>query len=446
MDNETELLFWMVGKSIDSPKVRKDVCEKISKEFRRVQQKNMHLQEVANEIANAAIKDKIEIIEPKGVALTLAIYNNLESRQFGDLDFLTSIENMASLGRILVEHGFTHRHNGDIADICDVMKNNTESLAYEIKFMRAYSDGSRVVVELKKASDAISYTLLPQLLRNLKPVYMRGKYLYQTFSNEGLLLHLCSNIYTDHYRYEGVFSNVGRWRDFVDLYFFIKNVHININEFIDIVQKCQLENCVIFCKLMMWELFEIQIFEDVRFGSEKSKCYIKAQKSYMFMHKSIEIKLNHLNLDEIGFRLIVSHENIDKILRDRRLYLCIIEGLDNHDNAKAEADINANTYYEKNQSICFYLTEEGYFYYQDNITLFSVNRATTENYRLAGQRIEASYKDSNNYIFDLVLYLPLEFIGKHLYFNAFTDLRLLKDYYKHDSYLYQLGSPFLRIK
>lgn len=72
-----------------------------------------------------------------------------------------------------------------------------------------------------------------------------------------------------------------------------------------------------------------------------------AQKSYMFMHKSIEIKLNHLNLDEIGFRLIVSHENIDKILRDRRLYLCIIEGLDNHDNAKAEADINANTYYEK---------------------------------------------------------------------------------------------------
>ena len=101
MDNETELLFWMVGKSIDSPKVRKidykkmaisvkidnflylairnrcipivykyrelfgrDVCEKISKEFRRVQQKNMHLQEVANEIANAAIKDKIEIIEP----------------------------------------------------------------------------------------------------------------------------------------------------------------------------------------------------------------------------------------------------------------------------------------------------------------------------------------------------------------------------------------------
>lgn len=23
MDNETELLFWMVGKSIDSPKVRK---------------------------------------------------------------------------------------------------------------------------------------------------------------------------------------------------------------------------------------------------------------------------------------------------------------------------------------------------------------------------------------------------------------------------------------
>ena len=513
MDNETELLFWMVGKSIDSPKVRKidykkmaisvkidnflylairnrcipivykyrelfgrDVCEKISKEFRRVQQKNMHLQEVANEIANAAIKDKIEIIEPKGVALTLAIYNNLESRQFGDLDFLTSIENMASLGRILVEHGFTHRHNGDIADICDVMKNNTESLAYEIKFMRAYSDGSRVVVELKKASDAISYTLLPQLLLNLKPVYMRGKYLYQTFSNEGLLLHLCSNIYTDHYRYEGVFSNVGRWRDFVDLYFFIKNVHININEFIDIVQKCQLENCVIFCKLMMWELFEIQIFEDVRFGSEKSKCYIKAQtifnrekkkyflgkfsnnqkvidgnsfsaqKSYMFMHKSIEIKLNHLNLDEIGFRLIVSHENIDKILRDRRLYLCIIEGLDNHDNAKAEADINANTYYEKNQSICFYLTEEGYFYYQDNITLFSVNRATTENYRLAGQRIEASYKDSNNYIFDLVLYLPLEFIGKHLYFNAFTDLRLLKDYYKHDSYLYQLGSPFLRIK
>ncbi|MDF2943598.1 MAG: hypothetical protein K0S01_2456 [Herbinix sp.] len=511
MFQEMKLLYWMVCKKIDSSRsehivpnnlinqinmdvfldvVRHNKCipivieyidlfdgyaqHCILDEYQHFLNKNRCLLSAAKEIVKAAAKENIQIIDPKGIALALTIYGDINHRQFADLDFLVPIRELKKLGNLLVEMGFFHRHNGPIAEICDVMQYNLNSLVYEIKFFRFLRDPIRIDVELKKATDAIPYRLITEFYNNLVSISLDDNICYQTFSPEYLLLHLCSNIYVDHYEYEGVFSNAGKLRDFVDLYFFCKNVMFDYDRLNQLARQYNMGYCLEFCQAMMQELFAISVFhgknsDDIDFTKfpsmeiilqgKKKEFFLKKYQSeqilfdqqklplsecYTYFFKGSNITLtNCLSCSsKIDISLCVSKSNL-QLLHERRMYLCFVKGLE---NTPISDTVNVDSYYMDNQTIVIYSCNDMFYYYQDTVTLFKVPNSSTNNNRLSGKNIESGIYSKENINLSFEFYIPEHWLSKHIYFNVFADLRLLNDYYKHDEYLFTLGDPFQRIK
>ncbi len=504
MDKEMQLMYWIVGKTINSPQIRdikykglfKDIdidkfigivkkhkCvpviykyldlfnyedqEKIKNTYQKFCIRNHHLVEDAIKIADRAKKENLNIVEPKGLALTLTIYQNVDYREFGDIDFIVKPVDLKFLGRVLVEQGFFHRHNGDIADICDKLESNPQSMVYEIKFYKYYNkDSARVIIELKKNTDAVSASVLPYLCKDDEMVYYGGKALYKTFSKEGLLLHLCASIYTDHYSYEGVFSDVGKWRDFIDLYFFCKNVKYDTNKFRELANSCHLMHCVIFCETLMWELFSVSLFEEYDrvcgfsflfeavLNNTKKEYFLKRflieqqskdkefiwQKRFQVRFKQLVFNVERISNDSLKYIIQISSvEQLKRELFDKRLYLFFIWNL----GGNITSSITPDSYYEHNMSICLYMYENEIYFVRKKENIFSVNNATVCNMRLNGKNIKVSSIDKN--IFEIDIVLPLNSMHEKVYFNALTDLALLNDYYKHDEYLYMPGETLYRI-
>lgn len=235
-----------------------EIKQKIREEYAVFKERTNIQKQAAIEIAKCAEKEEITIIEPKGIALAKVIYGKIEKREFGDIDLVVSIDELKRLGNMLVELGYFHRHDGSIRDICEVMEYE-QGLVYEIKFFKFIDSEFKVKVELKKATDAIEYSSIKEFFLHKEPLYLDENTVYHTFEINYLFLHLCSNIYTDHYKYEGVFNNVGRLRDYVDLYFFYKNRNIIDSEIYILAKHFHLEQSVAFCKCMMKKLFEIDM-------------------------------------------------------------------------------------------------------------------------------------------------------------------------------------------
>ena len=318
------------------------------------------LEKMAEDISESAKKNNINIIEPKGFALTMTIYKDNTKRQFSDLDLIVPLKQMTKISEILIEKGYFHRHNGKIADICTMLEKHEDTIAYEIKFLNRTMAGY-LVVEVKKASDAVPYSILPFFTEDLKQFYMNDKELYSTFTNEGLLLHLCSNIYTDHYKYEGVFNEVGKLRDFLDLYFFDRNVLYDHEKFYSLAEKSHLKQSIEFCKVIMKSLFHIDIFPDfvlsnniinnfpdantIVYGGKKKfflELYRKMQNkknvdtplesSFYFKKINFSVERNQKS-SFVYFTLQMNIEVLEEILADGRLFISFLSGL-------AEKDIN----------------------------------------------------------------------------------------------------------
>jgi|GEM_PF-1697080 len=514
MKNEMELLYWMVGRIINKVKfenirdeklisevdielflqiVNKNKClplvkiyldffdkkyhDKIIEEYDKFIIYNSQLLSIAKEVASISTKRNIEIFEPKGISLALTIYGDLNKRQFNDLDFIVEIKNLTKLGNILVEQGLYHRHNGDIEDICNNMSKYKDSLAYEIKFIKNYKDLPQVCIELKKCTDAVDYSGILNLMELKEDIFLTNGISYKTFSKEGLLLHLCANIYTDHYRYEGVFSDAGKFRNFVDLYFFVKNVNYDIEKLKKLAIKCNLYHCIKLCEQIMWKLFSFKLFgeflfidcKDIYFltpslmSYEKKlfflKRYINCQKEHdkenfvakdnyklIFKDIKIDIELEFKKIAEIKMALSAKKNFLYNLLKDKRLYLCFVLNLSNSIRKETDNDLNLDTYYRNNQSICIYAHDDIIYTYQDELSLFFVANANTDNKNIDGKRITKINNDSEMVTLQFSVELPENYINNKIYFNSFFDIKLLKDYYKHDEYLYYLGEPFKRIK
>lgn len=443
------------------------IREKIKIEYEKFVKKINALQKAAIEIASYAEKEKITIIEPKGIALAKLIYGNVEGRDFGDLDLIVKVEDLKRFGNLLVELGYFHRHDGSIHDICEVMEHE-QGMVYEIKFYKFMSDGSKLVVELKKASDAIEYNSMKEFFSHKTPLYINDMIGYHTFEVNYLFLHLCSNIYTDHYKYEGVFGSVGKFRDYVDLYFFYNNHHIKDTEIYSLAKHFHLEKSIDFCKCMMKRLFGIDILAgiDIVQGEyPEAACIIDRNKKSYFWKKYIyEQKMQDKEYDGAVEAFCTQMENINinlkwekksimsillklkmndiKNLEKYRLYLCFIAGAE---KPVREEEIDLDTFYSNNQSVIVYMKEGKIYFYEDSVPLFHVLNSSMSNNRLPGREAETYVEDGNMFVCINNITVSKECRSQSVHFNAFLDVALLENYYKHNIYLYPLGTPFQKI-
>lgn len=429
------------------------------------------LEKMAKDISKSAKENNINIIEPKGFALAMTIYQDKTKRQFSDLDLIVPLDQMSKMSEVLIEKGYFHRHNGKIADICAMLEKHEDTIVYEIKFLNPTMMGY-LVVEVKKASDAVSYSVLPFFTEDLKPLCMDDQELYSTFANEGLLLHLCSNIYTDHYKYEGVFNDVGKLRDFLDLYFFNRNVSYNHEKFYSLAKKSNLEKGIEFCKIIMKRLFHIDIFSDFvldnnnisNFPDANTIIYGGKKKFFLELYRRMQNKKNEFTQLEssfslkkvdikvesnqktslIYFTLQMNIEVLENILADGRLYISFVSGLAEKDFNIPNEEIDLNTYYLDNYTFCIFRNSRGLQFIKDRIKMFSVYNQNISNEKLKGEKIDGLY-DNDQFKWRYKFEIPDYFLASDIYINLFTDIRLLDDYYKHDEYLFSLGQPFTKI-
>lgn len=430
------------------------------------------LEKMDKDITAFAKELDIKIIEPKGFALSQTIYKDKLARQFADLDFIVPIEQMRMLGELLTENGYFHRHNGRIQDICSVLEKNKNTLVYEIKFLKYTSTGYRMV-ELKKASDAVPYSILHYFTNELQTWSFEDQVQHFTFSNEGLLLHLCSNINTDHFKYEGVFDSVGKFRDYLDLYFFCCNVKYDYKKFYHLVKKTHLEKSILFCKVIMKKLFEVDIFPELDlnnidiFNFSNLKSIILGSKKHFFweLYKKKQIEYNKKNkcqnvfsfkkigitiyknkqLSKISFDVRASMKEMNNILQERRLFISFISGLAQKECNISEHEINTNSYYSDNYTFCIFKNHNGLHFLANKIKMFSVYNQNTSNEKMNGKKI-SNLANSDQFKYRFTFDIPEYFYTTDIYINIFTDIKLLDDYYKHDQYLFALGEPFAKIE
>lgn len=444
-----------------------EIKQKIREEYAVFKERTNIQKQAAIEIAKCAEKEEITIIEPKGIALAKVIYGKIEKREFGDIDLVVSIDELKRLGNMLVELGYFHRHDGSIRDICEVMEYE-QGLVYEIKFFKFIDSEFKVKVELKKATDAIEYSSIKEFFLHKEPLYLDENTVYHTFEINYLFLHLCSNIYTDHYKYEGVFNNVGRLRDYVDLYFFYKNRNIIDSEIYILAKHFHLEQSVAFCKCMMKKLFEIDMLPGGSVVEEKYpetvqlinrtvkkyfwQKYIAEQKmldsQYGTPTEEFKVWMQNIGINlkwEKGYAmniLLKFKSNELKVLENHRLYLCFIA---NAEKPVREEDIGLDTFYSNNQSVIIYMREGKIYYDIDKIPLFHVPNASVSNKRLKGRKAETQIIDGDMFVSITNIKIRDELWEQAVHFNAFLDIALLENYYQHSAYLYPLGTPFQKI-
>jgi hypothetical protein len=192
-------------------------------EYFKIIYNNRLMMSELSRILYLAKQNNIEVILLKGLTLSKFIYNDLNARQFNDIDLLVNEFDMEKMYYMLsdigylLEAGFDKNTNRPYTLNKPILMYGKDF--HEFKCIKDVGNGSYIIVEIKRASSAISLRFISDFLLNVKNIEINGvnvRSLNLLYS----FLHLSSNFYENFETYLGV-KYASNLRDAVDTYMFI---------------------------------------------------------------------------------------------------------------------------------------------------------------------------------------------------------------------------------
>lgn len=441
----------------------------IDKELKELHEKNQNLWKQYTLIVQEAKKNNIKLIEPKGFSLSIKIYQSIMGRQISDVDFLVNKENLITMGILLVENGFFHRHDGSIEDICKALLKKSSDYFYEVKFYKKYMNDRYHCIELKNATSAIKEKDINEFKNNLQMIEYEGEKIY-TFSDEYLLLHLCVTLYNNAYSYEGCLNMEYKWRDYIDLYNFLEKAkHINWNKFNELILKYNYIDVIFYIKTVfniMWKkeilnkvvldfydsqkVAEINSF--IQAGDNRKEFFLNQIFTNQEIFNKRNLENNHIDYMNNYFQIYRSNqiihlkmhlkkEYVEGIRQGNRLYIFFI-----YENKEIDGESNADAIYKENKTLLLYYYKNDFYILKEQMKYFTVNYQNVNNKNLHGIKIKDKIKSNKEFV-DIELNCEdlLKEMNKKCYINMVTDISVLPNYYKHQEYYTVPGKQLIHI-
>lgn len=426
------------------------ISERIEEAYKDYREKNERLYQVMLEVIQCAREKNIKFIEPKGISLTKVIYGDYYERQYNDLDFLVDAKDIIAFGKMLIQQGFIHRHDGKIEDICEKMRKNGSEYFFETKFFRWYKQDRMLSVELKMATSAIDIDQIRSFMENVQEIDL-GDERVTTFDQEHLFLHLCANVYRNFASYESVMRSNLKLRDFYDIYQFEQRGEIDWERCRDLARRYNLYGELKYIQEEFWELFHISVLDNMRLKEQKYEGLYFWKRDTVLQKEEPEVLKERIHRRyknlclKPGNRIDVSYSKIQlqaqkdqddinitmhfkkldmEYIEERRWYFYFVELLDLE---SAEEDTRTGT-------VLLYWTGIEFRYRVDFYDMHKVNLQSTANIDLVGKRVNLVECGDD---VELKFQINLQDIGieKWHLFNILFDISILDDYYKHGKYL-----------
>lgn len=170
-------------------------------------------------------QNNINVVLVKGFALSQIIYNDLNSRQFNDIDLLVSEKDMKKTYYLLSDLGFAQYTGYDVKE----KKINTidkpillyGSNFHEFKCIKLLEDGFCLSIEIKKTTSAIPFQYINDFFTNVEEIYIINFYI-NTINLDYTLIHLIANSYESYEPPEYLTVIKSNIRDLYEPYIFIK--------------------------------------------------------------------------------------------------------------------------------------------------------------------------------------------------------------------------------
>lgn len=241
----SSLLYWQLN-NICPEEVPSEIMRKLREHFENNVKKNLMMFRELLNVIQILHKNGINPIPYKGPVLAIMTYNNLGLREFVDLDFYVTKEEVLKTQEILIENGYE-----PLMELTDNQKRVFFKFQREYHFM---NESTHITLEIKWKFLSTMFPIQNELFTSYPNAFKEvnlDQYKVKTIQPELLIMILCthnaSHSFSDLYR-------------FCDLSELIKSQNnVNWQELIKIAEQLEMKRIFLVNLCLLREMFQIDI-------------------------------------------------------------------------------------------------------------------------------------------------------------------------------------------
>jgi len=205
-------------------------------------------------------KSNIKYVFVKGFLISYLLYDDITSRQYGDIDFIISEDNIIEACNIMKSLGYKDVFTSIIRNSDIDISEFDESVFFLNGDEKAFVSHTKAMVELKKSILSYEVNSIQNALSLRETLIIKNEMLY-SFSIKDLIVFAIKNMYSNFYSLHGI-NNDYCIRDILDFYVLvIKHQNIFTPTYIRYLEENGHKNHLSLCIDILREYFDKSAFD-----------------------------------------------------------------------------------------------------------------------------------------------------------------------------------------